>query len=152
MDDLLSAGTHQIIKGILTELSRDLELKSSEVTTKPTRYLGRTQSSTCPRSHCDGNVRQSEKEMPAREESVYRQLVGKLLWIDRADLRCSLGKTSSSLGRGSVADMRNIKSILRHPRGNNHDSAAADTQSGSGEQSSCGLSVDALGLRQGWRR
>ena len=42
MDDLLLAGTHQIITEILTELSRDLELKSSEVTTKPTRYLGRT--------------------------------------------------------------------------------------------------------------
>ena len=42
VDDLLLAGTHQIIKEILTELSRDLELKSSEVTTKPTRYLERT--------------------------------------------------------------------------------------------------------------
>ena len=42
MDDLLLAGTHQIIKEVLAELSRDVELKSSEVTTKPTRYLGRT--------------------------------------------------------------------------------------------------------------
>ena len=31
VDDLLLAGTRQIIKEILTELSRDLELKSSEV-------------------------------------------------------------------------------------------------------------------------
>ena len=46
MDDLLFAGTHQIITEILTELSRDLVLKSSEVTTKPTRYLGRTQVNT----------------------------------------------------------------------------------------------------------
>ena len=36
------AGTHQIIREILAELRRDLELKSSKVTTKPTRYLGRT--------------------------------------------------------------------------------------------------------------
>ena len=42
VDDLLLAGTHQIIKEVLAELSRDVELKSSEVTTKPTRYLGRT--------------------------------------------------------------------------------------------------------------
>ena len=42
VDDLLLTGTHQIITEVLTELSRDLELKSSEVTTKPTRYLGRT--------------------------------------------------------------------------------------------------------------
>ena len=34
VDDLLLAGTRQIIKEILTGLSRDLELKSSEVTTK----------------------------------------------------------------------------------------------------------------------
>ena len=42
VDDLLLAGTHQIISEVLAELSRDLELKSSEVTTKLTRYLGRT--------------------------------------------------------------------------------------------------------------
>ena len=42
VDDLLLAGTHQVIKKIFTELSRDLELKTSEVTTKPTRYVGRT--------------------------------------------------------------------------------------------------------------
>ena len=42
VDDLLLVGTHQIIKEILTELSRKLELKSSEVPTKPKRYLGRT--------------------------------------------------------------------------------------------------------------
>ena len=42
VDDLLLAGTHQIIQEVLAELSRDLELKSSEVTMKPTRYLGRT--------------------------------------------------------------------------------------------------------------
>ena len=33
-----------------------------------------------------------EKEMSASEQRVYRQLVGKLLWIDRADLRCATGK------------------------------------------------------------
>ena len=32
VDDFLLAGTHQIIKAVLTELSRDLELKRSEVT------------------------------------------------------------------------------------------------------------------------
>ena len=42
VDNLLLAGTHQIISEVLAELRRDLELKSSEVTTKPARYLGRT--------------------------------------------------------------------------------------------------------------
>ena len=40
--DLLVAGTHKYISEVLVELRRDLELKSNEVTTKPTRYLGRT--------------------------------------------------------------------------------------------------------------
>ena len=42
VDDLLLARKQQIISEVLAELRHDLELKSSEVTTKPTRYLGRT--------------------------------------------------------------------------------------------------------------
>ena len=42
VDDLLLAGTRQAITEVIAELSRDLEMKSNEVTTKPTRYLGRT--------------------------------------------------------------------------------------------------------------
>ena len=62
--------------------------------------------------------KKSEKEMPASEQRVYRQLVGNLLWIDRADLRCAMEKTSSSLGRASDTDMRNVKSIMRYDREN----------------------------------
>ena len=58
-----------------------------------------------------------EKEMPASEQRVYRQPAGKLLWIDRTDLRCAMGKASSRLERASDTDMRNIKSILRYLRG-----------------------------------
>ena len=79
-------------------------------------------SSTCPRSrahqNCDGNARrQIEKEMPTSEQRVHQQLVGKQSWVDRADLRCAMGKASSSLGRATDTDMRNIKSILRYLRG-----------------------------------
>ena len=47
--------------------------------------------------------------------------------------------------------MRNIKSILRYLRGEpwNHDSTADDTQSGSCEKSSCGLSVDRMETQPG---
>ena len=41
-DYLLLARTRQIVTEILPELRHNLELKSSELTTKPTRYLGRT--------------------------------------------------------------------------------------------------------------
>ena len=144
VDDLLLAGTHQINAKILDQLSRDLELKSSEVTTKPTRYMGRTlvktqevynpgvyasyvesmleefnmsalnSSPTLRWERCETD----EKAMLASKQRVYRQLVGQLLWIDRADLRCAMGKASSSLGRASDPGMRNIKLILRYLSGN----------------------------------
>ena len=92
-----------------------------------------------------------EKEMPASERRVYRQLVGKLLWIDRANLRCAMERASSSLGRASETDMRNIKSILQYlcgimtvrPTTLNLEAV---------RESSCGLSVDVWRLQLGWRR
>ena len=58
-----------------------------------------------------------EEAQPANEQKVYHQLVGKLLWIDRADSRCAKGNASSSLGRASDTDLRNNKSIPRYFRG-----------------------------------
>ena len=42
VDDLMLAGTQKNISEVLAELRRDLEIKSNEVTAKPSRYLGRT--------------------------------------------------------------------------------------------------------------
>ena len=84
-----------------------------------------------------------EKLMPASEQRVYRQHVGKLLWIDRADLRCamvSLVKPWTCERRGREKHQMNI--VIRPWKPWNHDSAADDTQSGSCEKSSCGFSVD----------
>ena len=143
VDDLLLTGTHQIISEILAELRRDLELKSSEVTTKPTRHLGQTLVKTeegynfgVDASYVENMLEKfnmtalkssptlrwerretDEQGWPASEQKVYRQLVGKLLWIDRVDLRCAIGKASSSLGRASDTDMKNVKSILRYLHG-----------------------------------
>ena len=112
MDDLLLGGTHQIISEVLADLSRDLELQSGEVTTKPTRYLGRILAKIkefnfgVDASHVERMLEEfnmsalkssptlrwkrretDEKELPASEQRVYRQLVGKLLenfcgWIE----------------------------------------------------------------------
>ena len=59
-----------------------------------------------------------EEEMPGSEQRFYRQLVGKLVKIDQADLHCAMETASSSLGRASDTDMRNIKRILRYLSGN----------------------------------
>ena len=56
--------------------------------------------------------------MLASEHRVYRQLVGQVSWIHRADLRCAMGKASSSLGRATDTDMRNIRSTFGYFRGN----------------------------------
>ena len=56
---------------------------------------------------------EDEKEMLASGQRVCRQHVEQLLRIDRVDLRCAMGETSSSCGRASDTDMKNIKSILR---------------------------------------
>ena len=58
-----------------------------------------------------------EQEPPPSEQRVYRQLVGELFWVDRVDLRCAMEKASSSLGRASDTDMKNVKSLLRYLRG-----------------------------------
>ena len=176
--DLMLTGTRENISEVVAELRRDLEIKSNDVTTKPTRYLGRTLVKTeeeynfgVVASYVENMLEEfnktalkssqtlrwerretGEQELPASQQKVYRQLVGKWLCIDRVDLRCAMGKASSSLGRASDTDMRNVKSAIPPWKPWNHDSAADETQPGSCEKSSCGLSVDVPRLRLRWRR
>ena len=138
------AGTLQNISEVFVELRGDLEIKSNEVTTTATRYLGRTLVKTeeeynfgvvasyvenMPEEFNKTALKSSqtprwerreigEQELPASEQRVYRHLVGKWLWSDRVDLHCAIGKVSSSLGRASDTYMRNVKSVLRYLRGN----------------------------------
>ena len=114
VDDLLLAGTHQIIKEIFTEWTRDLELKSSEVTTNPTRYLGRTLVKTkevynfrTDASYVESMLEEfnmsalkssptlrwerretDEKGMLANEQRVHRQLVGNCCGL--TELTCAV--------------------------------------------------------------
>ena len=53
-------------------------------------------------------------KLPDADHKMYRQLLAKLLWLGRADLRCALGRALTSLGRASETDMRNIKGFLRY--------------------------------------
>ena len=113
-DDLMLAGKQKNISEVLAELRRDLEIESNEVTTKPTRYLGQPLVKTEERynfgvdaSYVENMLeefnmtalkssqtlrwecRETDKqELLAREERVYRQLVGKLLWIDSVHEKC----------------------------------------------------------------
>ena len=110
------------------------------MTTKPPRYLGRIQRKTevhaaprreenmlekltVPALKSSPTLRWErrathEQELPASEQGVHRQLVGHLLWIDRADLRCAMERATCNLGRASDTDLRDIKSILRDLLGN----------------------------------
>ena len=146
-------GRTRSIKGILTEMSRDLELKSSEVTTKPTRYLARTQSSTCPRSHRDVNVRQMRRRCMHANKVSTDSLLENCCGLTELTCAVPWERPRQALDVRNDTDMRNIKSIPAIPPWKQITTVRPTTaQSGSGEQSSCGLSVDALGLRKGWRR
>ena len=148
IDDLLFAGTRQTVTEIVSELERDLEPKSSEVTTKPTRFLGRTLVRT-EEEHNFGVDASYVEDMLEEINMTALQSTPTLRWamrrsyqqtsrwrlasslknccgIDRAGLRSAMGEAPSSLGRASDTDMRNSKSILRYLRGRNHDSAAGD--------------------------
>ena len=63
-------------------------------------------------------MRQMRKRCLRANQECTDSLLEKLLWIDRVDWRCAVGKASSSLGRASDTDMMNIKSMLRYLRGN----------------------------------
>ena len=107
VDDLLLARTRQMVTEILSELRGDLELKSSEVTTKPTlpgtnpcknkgRVLTLESEASCVQDMLEEfNMSALESTLalrwdcretdevgpPANEQKVYRHLVGKLLRI-----------------------------------------------------------------------
>ena len=110
LDDLLLAGTHQIIHRswieprpgaqkqrvdgktdalLGTNLGKD-EGRETASELMLRMWNAYCRSSTCPHSraqqHCDGNaVRQMRRRCLQANKKVYRQLVGKLIWIDRAD-------------------------------------------------------------------
>ena len=70
-----------------------------------------------------------EKEMPASVQRTNRQLIGKLLWIDRADLRCAMGK---SLIKPRTCERHFHEEHQVHPAISpwkpwNHDGEADDT-------------------------
>ena len=81
-----------------------------------------------------------EKEMLASEQRVYPQIVGKLFWIDRTDMRCGMRQASSSLGRasGHGHEKHQVNPAIPPWKPWDHDSAADDTQPGSCKTSSCG--------------
>ena len=59
-----------------------------------------------------------ELEVPVPAQRFYRQAVGKLMWLDRVDLKAVVGKAAAKLGHATETDVQNIKRILRYIRGN----------------------------------
>ena len=88
-------------------------------------------------------VRQMRKRCLRANKECTDSLLEKLLWIDRVDWRCAMGKASSSLWtwRRHGHDEYHINVVIPPWKPWNHDSAADDTQSGSCEKSSCVGSV-----------
>ena len=149
-DELLLAGTHQIVTEVLAELSRDLELAgktkdgynfgvdASYVESMLEEFIMSALKSALTlrweRRETD------EKEMVASEQRVYRQLVGLALCNGESFIK---PWTCERHGR----EKHQINPAIPPWKPWNHDTAADDTESGSCEKSSSELSVDVWRLR-----
>ena len=105
VDDLFMLGTRQTCQELLAVLSTNL---AKEVTNKPSRFLGRTPVKTSA-GYSLGIHHEDVENLPGqcnmtslksstglrrerRENKCIDSWMPKMLWVDRADLRCAMSK------------------------------------------------------------
>ena len=132
VDDMLAVGPSEMTKNLLQELSIDMTMRCGMVTDKPQEFFGRSLCPT-PQGHtfgvsCDyvtklckdfgfGELKGSNTlsfEKPDDNDTIlhesgqrrHRQLLGRLLWLDRLDIKnaqfvnCPLTRRSTLCGPG----------------------------------------------------
>ena len=141
VDDMLAVGPSELTKNLLQQLAKDMAMRWGKVTDKPQEFLGR---SLCrkPQGYkygvsCDyvtklckdlglGELKGSNTlsfEKPVDNDTIldesgqrrHRQLLGRLLWLDRPDIKNAVCQLSSHVG---TATKINIKRLLRYLIGN----------------------------------
>ena len=128
----------------LQELSQDMTMRWSMVTDKPQEFLGRSLcrtprgytfgvSSDCVTKLCKdfgfdelkgSNTLSFEK--PDDNDTIlndsgqrrHRQFLGRLLWLDRPDIKNAVCQLSTHVGTATTRDKINIKRLLRYLIGN----------------------------------
>ena len=145
VDDILLTGTRDAVARILRELNAAFKIKHKSVDESGVRFLGRALK-WCPVTKCssfsvgheyveelayDFGLESlkpvSKLKMNSREESSpilcdgeqrrYRQMVGRMLWVDRPDVRCAVTKLATRCGNATEGEMKNMINVLRYLRG-----------------------------------
>ena len=144
VDDMLVVGPSGLTKNLLQELSKDMTMRWGMVTDKPQEFLGRSLCRT-PQGYtfgvsCDyvtklckdfgfgelkgSNTLSFEKTddndtlLDESGQRRHRQLLGRLLWLDRPDIKNAICQMSTHVGIATTRDEINIKRLLRYLIGN----------------------------------
>ena len=139
VDDMLAVGPSELTKNLLQELSKDMTMRWGMVTDKPQEFHGRSLCLT-PQSYtfgvsCDhvtklckdfgfGKLKGSNTLSFAKPDDndtildesgqrCQRQLLGRLLWLDRPDIKNAVCQLSTRVGTATTRDEINIKHLLR---------------------------------------
>ena len=144
VDDMLAVGPSELTKHLLQELSKDMTMRWCMVTDKIQEFLGRSLCRT-PQGYtfgvssdyvtklCKdfgfGQLKGSNTlsfEKPDDNDTIlhesgqrrHRQLLGRLLWLDRLDIKNAVCQLSTHVGTATTRDEINIKRLLRYLIGN----------------------------------
>ena len=144
VDDMLAVGPSEITKKLLEALAKDMTMRWGMVTDKPQEFLGRSLCRTVQGyrfgvSHeyvtqlckdfgfgiLEGSntltfVKAAESDTILDESGQrrHRQLLGRLLWLDRPDIRNAVCQLVTHVGTATTCDEVNIKRLLRYLIGN----------------------------------
>ena len=144
VDDMLAVGPSELTKNLLQELAKDMAMRWGMVTDKPQEFLGRSLCRT-PQGYtfgvsCDYETKLCQDfgsgepigsntlsfEKPDDSDTIldesgqrrHRLLLGKLLWLDRPDIKNAVGQLSTHVGTATSRDEINIKRVPKYLIGN----------------------------------
>ena len=144
VDDMLAVGASELTKNLLQELSKDMTMRWGMVSDTPQEFFGRSLCGT-PQGYtfgvsCDyvtklckdfgfGELKGSNTlsfEKPDDNDTLliesgqrlHRQLLGRLLWLDRLVMKNAVCHMSTHVGTATTRDEININRLLRYLIGN----------------------------------
>ena len=130
VDVMLAVGPSELTKNLLQELAKDMAMRWSMVTDKPQEFLGRSlcrtpQGYTFGFGELKGSNTLSFEKLDDNDTILgesgkrrHRQLLGRLPWLDRPDIKNAVCHLSTHVDTTTTRDEINIKRLLRYLIGN----------------------------------